>query len=91
MSGGIDGIGGPAKIMAGIAVFIVSWIIQASLGDSSMFSMSYVDRGFLQGLLVNVTFWPGWVVTIGFIGSGIIDLLDAGDPSDARPKPWETD
>lgn len=67
--------GAIAKIAGGIAVFIVCWIVQATMGDSSMFSMSYVDRGFVQGLLVNVTFWPGWFFTIGLIGAGAAELL----------------
>lgn len=89
MSGASSGPGPAAKIAGGIAVFIVSSIIQATMGGSSMFSMSYVDRGFLAGLLVNVTFWPGWIFTVGLVGSGILELID--DDEGPEPKPWEAE
>lgn len=76
-------------ILAGIAVFVVSSIVQSTMGDSSMFSMSYVDRGFVQGLLVNVTFWPGWIVTVGLIGSGVAHLLEGDDPGEDSQGSWE--
>jgi hypothetical protein len=76
VSGAGNGPGALPKIAGGVAVFIVSWIVQATMGDSSMFSVSYVDRGFVSGLLVNITFWPGWIFTVGLIGSGVVELLD---------------
>ena len=85
-----SGQAGGLMILGGIAVFIVSWIVQATMGDSSMFSTTYVDRGLVQALLVNVTFWPGWVVTVGLIGSGVAQLLDGDQPGDADTAPWET-
>jgi hypothetical protein len=68
--------GGTASIAAGVAVFIVCWIIQAAAGGSSMFSMSYAGGGFFQTLLVTVTFWPGWLATLALIGKGVMDLID---------------
>jgi hypothetical protein len=69
------------KIAAGAAVFAVCWMIQATMGDSSMFSMGYTERGFFQGLLVNVTFWPGWLATVALIGSGVAEMMDSGNPN----------
>lgn len=68
-----------AYIAGGIAVFIVCSIIQAT-GGSSMFSNSYMppDSAFLD-LLLNVTFWPGWILTVGLIVQGVKDLLMSGD------------
>ena len=60
---------GGLLIAAGIAVFIVASIIQAVLG-SSMFSSSYTSTGLVQDLLINVTFWPGWLLTIALIIAG---------------------
>jgi hypothetical protein len=88
MSDADKGPGAMTKIVGGIAVFIVCWMVQAGLGDSSMFSMSYVNQGFVPGLLVTVTFWPGWIVTVGLIGSGIGELLEDDDADSAS---WETE
>jgi hypothetical protein len=79
VSESFDMMSGGAKIAAGVGVFIIASIVQATLGDSSMFSVSYLDRGLLSAMLVNATFWPGWLFTVGLIGAGIIDLLDAAD------------
>jgi hypothetical protein len=77
---GLDSLlaSGAARIVAGVGVFIVASIIQASMGDSSMFSMEYRPGNLFQDLMVNVTFWPGWLLTIGLIGSGVMELLDSG-------------
>lgn len=91
MSASGSGPGPIVKIVGGVAVFVVCWIVQVTMGDSSMFSMTYADRGFLQGILVNATFWPGWILTGAFIGGGIVDLVDADDDGDANPRPWETE
>jgi hypothetical protein len=61
-------------IVGGIAVFIVCSIIQAS-GGSSMFSQSYYppDNAFID-LLMNLTWWPGWIATLGLIIAGVRQL-----------------
>jgi len=38
-------------------------------------STSYVDPGFVGGLLLNVTFWPGWFGTGALAISGLLRLL----------------
>jgi hypothetical protein len=97
---GADGsfASGGARIVAGIGVFIIAWIIQATMGDSSMFSMEYRSGTLFQDLLVNMTFWPGWVFTIGLIGSGVLEVFeveDAGEPESnasevGRGPAWST-
>ncbi|WP_052664704.1 hypothetical protein [Nitriliruptor alkaliphilus] len=77
-------------IGAGIAVFIVCWIIQATMGGSSMFSTTYTHRGFVQGLLVDVTFWPGWLMTGALVGKGVMQIVAAGDAGEG-PEPREAD
>ena len=91
MTSGIEGVSGTKKIAGGIAVFVVSWIIQAAMGDSTMFSMSYVDKGLIQGLLVNLTFWPGWLFTVILIGSGAMELIDGDDTSDFDSRSSEAE
>ena len=66
---------GVALLGVAAAVFIVCSIIQAACG-SSMFASSYVDSGnALKGLLINLTFWPGWVLTGAFAVRGGAELL----------------
>ena len=60
-------------IGAGVAVFIVCSIIQG-LAGSSMFSNYYTSTGFVLDLLVNVTFRPGWLATVGLIATGVFYL-----------------
>jgi hypothetical protein len=64
-------------IVGGIAVFIVCSVIQGAVG-SSMFSQSYVppDNAFME-LLLNLTWWPGWVVTLGLIIGGVRQLVQS--------------
>lgn len=87
MGGGAEVTRGVVRIVAGSAVFLGCWIVQATLGESSMFSMTYVDQGFVPMLLVNVTFWPGWIVTVGMIGSGVSQLAAAEDAAELRREP----
>jgi hypothetical protein len=56
----------------GIGVFVVCSIIQTVFG-SSMFSGSYYidSAGIIGALLINLTFYPGWLVTIFSIIGGI--------------------
>lgn len=91
MTSGIEGASSTTKIAAGIAVFVVSWITQATMGDSSMFSMSYVDQGFIQGLLVNLTFWPGWLFTFLLIGAGVMEIIDGDGTSDFDSRSEEAE
>ena len=61
-------------IGAGIVVFIVCSIAQAA-GGSSMFTTSFKDPDNpVLGLLVQVTWWPGWILTVALIGRGILGL-----------------
>jgi uncharacterized membrane protein len=63
---------GLPMIGLGVVVFIVCSIIQAVFG-SSMFDGSYYPSraGFLGAILINLTFWPGWMATILSILGGI--------------------
>jgi hypothetical protein len=66
---------GVGLILAGVAVFVVCSIVQAA-GGSSMFSRSYLSsHDFVMDLLMNITWWPGWVLTVGLIVSGVRQLI----------------
>lgn len=66
---------GTLMLAAAVAVFIVCSIVQAS-GDSSMFSTTYPDpESAAKEMLMNITFWPGWLVTVGLLIGGVINLL----------------
>ena len=54
-------------------VFIVCSLVQGAFG-SSMFSSQYSDPGLVGGLLINVTYWPGWAATIFLAGIGLLGL-----------------
>lgn len=53
---------GLARLLGAAALFTLCTLVQKRYG-SSMFDTSYVDPGFVGGLLLNVTFWPGWFGT----------------------------
>ncbi|WP_406832830.1 hypothetical protein ABEG17_08410 [Pedococcus sp. KACC 23699] len=68
-------LSGPAQLGAAAAVFIVCCIVQAACG-SSMFSTSYADPGsVVKDLLLNVTFWPGWAITVGLALRGVLEMV----------------
>ncbi len=62
---------------ASLAVFVVCSLIQSWCG-SSMFDSTYPSSlGFFQDLLVNLTFYPGWILT-GVLGVlGVMSLYAA--------------
>jgi len=69
-------------IGGGVGVFIIASIIQA-LGDSSMFSTYYYETGnVVIDLLVNFTFYPGWILTGALIVMGVLALLSKGKTAD---------
>jgi len=64
-------------IAGGIAIFAICSFIQANAG-SSMFSLTYAaTEDAVLKTLVNVTFVPGWVLTVGLITLGVITLVQA--------------
>ena len=65
---------GAVLLGAAVVVFIICCIIQAACG-SSMFSSSYADTGLIKGLLINVTFYPGWLLTGALAVGGIKSLV----------------
>ena len=69
---------GLAMIGIGVGVFVVAQIIQMIFG-SSMFSdsyyMSYDFGGIIAAILINLTFYPGWLISIGFVVLGVINML----------------
>lgn len=77
-------------IAAGVGVFIVCSIIQGA-GGTSMFATSFkAPDNFLLELLVQVTFYPGWAITLGLIGIGVFGVFgamaDASSPSPPSPS-----
>jgi hypothetical protein len=78
-SNGIDSGTGRAKglliLGAAAAVFVICSIVQA-MGDSNMFSTSYaVPDSAIVELLMNVTFYPGWILTVSLAALGIKTLV----------------
>ena len=72
---------GLALVAAAFGVFIVCSLIQAA-GGSSMFSASYADPdNFLLGLLMNVTFYPGWLLTGALTLGGLGLMVSGGETS----------
>lgn len=58
-----------------VAIFVVCSIAQG-MGGSSMFSTSYQNPDNpILGLLINVTFWPGWIASLGFATIGVAQLV----------------
>jgi len=64
-------------IVAGVAVFVVCCIIQGACG-SSMFSGSYYSNGWVSDILINLTFWPGWIASIGLVLMGLAGVFLGG-------------
>ena len=63
------------SIVVGIAVFIGCALVQAA-GDSSMFETGFSAPGnAVLEVAMQVTFWPGWMATAYFVGTGILGLL----------------
>ena len=66
---------GALALGGAVAVFVICSIIQASDG-SSMFSGSYpASIGPVQEFLVNVTFYPGWGLTVVLAFVGVVKLV----------------
>lgn len=72
---------GAIQIALGVGVFIVCSIVQGACG-SSMFSSSYPGSdNAVQGLLANLTFYPGWLLTLGLCARGAVTLYEASKKS----------
>lgn len=65
---------GVSMIVIGVVIFIVCCIIQAACG-SSMFSARYYSSGFFHDLIVQLTWYPGWIATLIFVVIGILALF----------------
>jgi hypothetical protein len=77
-------------IIVGIAIFVACSIIQA-FGDSNMFSNNYYSTGNeILDLLIEIVFVPGWIVTIGCIGTGVIRLFAGLSSSGSSQVPPST-
>ena len=61
--------------MGAALVFGVASFLQAVFGDSSMFDESYARNGLISDLIINITFYPGWVITVGLSFMGIVALF----------------
>ncbi len=66
-----------AFVAGAVVVFVICSVVQAA-GDSSMFSTTYAepDSAFLD-LAMNMTFWPGWLVTAALLlaaGRALFDI-----------------
>lgn len=66
---------GIGTIVAAGAVFVVASIVQA-IGGSSMFSTTYAEPdSFVLDLIMNLTFWPGWILTAALLVGGTRTLI----------------
>ena len=65
---------GVGLLAAAAALFGVCSAVQGAYG-SSMLAASYSDPGLLGELLINVTFWPGWLGTVVLAGSGALEII----------------
>lgn len=55
-----------------VGVFILCSIVQAIVGNSSMFSTAFETNGDpISRALVQLTFWPGWLATLGLALKGL--------------------
>jgi hypothetical protein len=78
-------------LLGAVAVFALASFFQ-SLGDSSMFSMYYYPNGFIVSLLVNISFYPGWAITILLLGAGVFLLFTSGGQLTRRDvEEWRTE
>jgi hypothetical protein len=78
-------------IAGGVAVFVGCSIVQAA-GGSSMFESTFDDPdNAALAILMQVTWWPGWIVTVLLIGGGVLGLINrqsattSADDSTAAP------
>ncbi|MFZ2501838.1 MAG: hypothetical protein WAW88_04065 [Nocardioides sp.] len=59
----------------GVGIFALCSVIQA-MGGSSMFEQEYqVPGNILMDLLMQVSWWPGWIATLAFVGLGVLQLI----------------
>lgn len=65
---------GLAYVGAALGVFLVCSLVQAMAG-SSMFAGSFEATNPVMEFLVQITFWPGWLLTIFLAGTGILRIV----------------
>ena len=65
---------GVGLLVAAAALFGVCSLVQHAFG-SSMFDSKYSDVGLMGGLLLNITWWPGWLGTILIGGLGVLTIF----------------
>jgi hypothetical protein len=72
---GSERTSGPLLIAAAVGVFVIASIVQA-IGGSSMFSFNYAEPdSFILDILMNATFYPGWLLSGALLVAGIKTLL----------------
>lgn len=77
---------GLLTIAAGAGVFILCSIIQG-MGGSSMFSTTYSEPdNLVVDLLINLTFYPGWLMTVALISAGVAQLAAAVSSGDTQDR-----
>jgi len=66
---------GIGMIVGAVAVFVICSIIQGAAG-SSMFTQSFYSTGnALLDTLVSISWWPGWIASVGLLIGGIANLV----------------
>ncbi len=72
-------LGSAGLMLAGVLVFAVASLVQ-SIGDSSMFESKFRDPDNpVKYILLQMTWWPGWVVSVGLVLLGLIGMFTEKD------------
>lgn len=75
-----------ARAGCAAAVFILCSIVQGAAG-STMFSTRYVPTdNLLMDLALNLTFWPGWLITVTLVVSAVRAHLAGESPRPVREE-----
>jgi len=73
---------GVAFILGGLLVFVLASLVQGLAGSSIVkWSQSHPPMTTVMGVLVNLTFWPGWVISVVLVAVGIVVAIAS------KPKP----
>jgi hypothetical protein len=77
---------GIISLCGGVGIFIIASIIQG-IGGSSMFSLTYHQPdSVILNILMKISFWPGWILSVLLILGGIVYMSSKPDKTDVNLK-----